>query len=162
MSYILVKQESPVLIIGQAPAAKDNPASPLSGRSGRVIADLMGISLEEFLETFDRANLFNKFPGKNGKGDAFDARRAKRNAHLLANNNRIDEYKAIIILGKNVAKALGYRSDEWLEWQKFSRPWVVVIPHPSGINHWWNDKRNRKVAKEFLTEIYETYFGVRL
>lgn len=161
MSYILVRQESPVLFIGQAPAEKDDPASPLSGRSGRILAGLMDISIEEFLDTFDRANLFNKWPGKNGKGDAFDVHKAARNAHLLVNNNPIFEYKAIIVLGQKTTKALGFKDDTFMQWQKFSRPWVVVFPHPSGVSHWWNNNRNRKAAKEFLTEMYEENFGVR-
>ncbi len=161
MSYILVRQESPVLFIGQAPAQQDDPASPLSGRTGCVLAELMGLSLEEFLDTFDRANLFNKFPGKHSinKGDKFPVREAARNAHLLVQNNPIYDYRAIVILGKNVAKALGYKTDEWMIWQSFSRPWVCVLPHPSGIVQWWNSNRNRKAAKLFLTEMYDTYYG---
>jgi hypothetical protein len=26
---------------------------------------------------------------------------------------------------------------------------VAVIPHPSGVNHWWNDPANRRRFAEF-------------
>lgn len=163
MSYILVRQESPVLFIGQAPAGRDDPASPLSGATGRKLAALMGMSIEEFLATFDRANLLRKYPGKllNSKGDAFPIQKATINAFKLMRNNPPDNYRAIILLGKNVAKAFNWQNPEFLEWDRTRRPFRVVIPHPSGINHWWNDKRNQRAAKEFLTEMYESYYGVR-
>lgn len=161
MSYIIVRQESPVLIVGPAPSASSDPTSPWDAASGRRLAALMGMSLEEFLGTFDRACLFDKFPGRlaNSSGDAFPIQEATINAFKLMRNNPFDNYKAIILMGKNVARAFNWQNAEFLEWDRTSRPFKVVFPHPSGLNRWWNDKRNRKAAKEFLTELYEAYYG---
>ena len=153
VSYILVKQSSPVLIVGQAPAKNDHPSNPISGRTGRKLAMLMDLTFEEFLDTFDRANLLSRYPGKDGKGDAFNPHAAERNARLLLSENQIDRYRHILVLGKNVAKAFGYRTDEYMKWQTFSRPFTAILPHPSGINRWWNDKRNHEAAKQFLLEL---------
>jgi len=120
------------------------------------------MDMEEFLTTFDRANLFNKFPGKveRGPGDAFPIQQATINAYKLMQNNPPDNYRAVILLGKNVAKAFNIQDPEFFQWGTTHRPFTVVIPHPSGINHWWNDKRNQRVAREFLSEMYEAYYGV--
>ena len=162
MSYIIVRQESPVLIIGQAPALKDDRTSPLSGRTGHRLATLMDMDMEEFLTTFDRANLFNKFPGKaeSGGGDAFPLRQATTNAFKLMQDNPPDNYRAVILLGKNVAKAFNIQKPEFFEWGGSThRPPTVVIPHPSGLNRWWNELSNEKIAREFLNEMADQYFG---
>ncbi len=161
MSYIIIRQESPVLIIGQAPALKDDRTSPLSGRTGRRLATLMNMDMEEFLTTFDRANLFNKFPGKgkSGPGDAFPIQQATINAHKVMQNNPPDNYRAVILLGKNVAQAFNLQKPEFFKWDRTCRPFTVVIPHPSGLNHWWNEKSNQRIARKFLNEMADQYFG---
>jgi len=30
---------------------------------------------------------------------------------------------------------------------------VAVIPHPSGVNHFWNKASNRKEARRFLRDV---------
>ena len=57
------------LLIGQAPGPNTDPGVPLSGASGRRLAALCGLGLDEFLALFDRANLLPEFPGKLGKGE---------------------------------------------------------------------------------------------
>ena len=160
MSYIIVRQESPVLIIGQAPAQKDDRTSPLSGRTGRRLATLMNMDMEEFRTTFDRANLLNRFPGHRvGAGDAFPIQQATINAHKLMQNNPPDNYRAVILLGKNVARAFNLQNPEFFQWDRTHRPFTVVIPHPSGLNRWWNEKSNQRVARKFLNEMADQYFG---
>ena len=132
MSYIIVRQESPVLFIGQAPAQKDEPSCPLSGRTGSRLALHMDLNLEEFLATFDRANLLNRFPGHRvGAGDAFPIQQATINAYKLMQNNPPDNYRAIILLGKNVARAFNLQKPEFFQWDRTHRPGTVVSPHPS-------------------------------
>ena len=162
MSYIIVRQESPVLIIGQAPAQKDDPGNPLTGKTGLRLANYMDLHLEEFLTTFDRANLFDKYPGKNekGKGDAFPIQQATINSFKLLRDNPPDNYRAMILLGKNVAKAFNLKDPEFLKWATTPQGLrYVVLPHPSGLNRWWNEKSNQKAALKFLGEMYDRYFG---
>lgn len=117
----------------------------------------MDLTLDNFLALFDRANLFNRYMGRHDrfKGDKFPMQEACMNAHNLVNNNSLYRYKRIVILGRNVAKAMGCPKREYLEWFDYGSdmPQVAVMPHPSGLNRWWNDPRNTETAKQFLLEL---------
>lgn len=54
----------------------------------------------------------------------------------------------ILLIGKKVQKAFVIEGDP-LE-QK--RPYILV-PHPSGLNRWWNDFDNLKRARELFNEV---------
>jgi len=138
-----------LLLLGQAPGRNGDSRRPLEGRIGRRLAALGGLSFEEYLERTERTNLFDEWPGKNGKGDAWDAKEARRLADLSKpslNGRRV------IFVGRNVASAFGCSDLPWLSWRKLSGAKVAVIPHPSGIVLWWNDERNREDASVFLRE----------
>lgn len=135
------------LIIGQAPGPKTDPAEPLSGPSGRRLAALCELSLDDFLACFQRVNLMNRFPGKAGKGDAFRIDRARRAALRLSQSFG---GRKVVLLGNHVARAF--------EVLPISPPgafmpmWgglVTIFPHPSGISRWWNDPKNVRLASQF-------------
>jgi uracil-DNA glycosylase len=71
----------PVLLIGQAPSrrtAAANAGAPFSGRSGKFLADLIGIERADFARAFEFRNVFTEFPGAkpSGRGDRFPTRLA--------------------------------------------------------------------------------------
>ena len=136
-----------LLLIGQAPSRTGDPAAVLIGRSGIWLADLMGISLSEYVRRTDRVNLFDRWPGKNGKGDAWDIGEAGRRAVRLM---PMLEGRQTIFLGRNAAAAFGMPKVPWMTWIVAFGGGVAVIPHPSGIVSWWNDAGNRAAASEFL------------
>ena len=54
---------SKIVIVGECPSKTNDGSAagkrgPLDGPSGQRLADLCGISLDEFLDLFDRWNLF--------------------------------------------------------------------------------------------------------
>jgi hypothetical protein len=114
--------------------------------------DTMGL-----MQTFELVNLLKRYPGRQGKGDKFNLKYASRVAKEMMYSNRLAD-RQVILLGKNLAKAFGLQAD-YLEWNYFG--WcdrdgktqnmhVVIVPHPSGINRWWNDPKNAAKVATFL------------
>lgn len=138
-------------LIGQAPSRSSDPTEPFSGRSGSVIAALVGLPKKHVLPMFERRNLFDAYPGKHGKGDRFDRVAARRRAILM-----IEELAGhqVVLVGRAVADAfLVSKSEPYMTWSRYHDAAVAVIPHPSGIVMWWNDPTNRSRAARFLTEL---------
>ena len=53
-----------------------------------------------------------------------------------------------------VARAFGHRSVEFFEPLRDARAQAAwCVPHPSGINTWWNDAAHRATARAFLRSI---------
>lgn len=141
-----------VLLVGQAPPRKAQPGyRPLSGRGGLRLARLVGLELPAFLERVDTANIFDTFPGRAGKkGDAFDIRAARAAASAVPVDGR-----RVIYLGRDVARAFGQKGDvEYLVPLTDARAQAAwCLPHPSGINQWWNKPGNVAAARTFLRAV---------
>lgn len=130
-----------LVIVGQAPGPNSG-RRPFDGLSGDRLARYMGLEdRRELRERVDLRNVLKTYPGPAGdKGDAFPARVAEEAARRLSARLR---GRSVLLAGRNVARAFGVRS-EYLAWATHERGFdVVVIPHPSGVNKWWNDSRNR-------------------
>ena len=130
-----------LVLIGQAPGPRSGPR-PFDGRSGDRLATYMG--MDGRLDLFARMeclNLLRSYPGSTGgKGDRFPRSRAMTAARRLL--GRL-EGCSVLLAGKNVAAAFRVRSD-YLAWEDHvAGGRFAVIPHPSGVNHWWNDEANR-------------------
>lgn len=138
-----------LLLIGQAPGRGGDPSRPLEGRIGRRLAEMIGVSFDEYLLIAERTNLLTEWTGKKGKGDSWDALAARERASEL---RQVFPGRVAVLLGRNVARAFGLGDLEWLAWMDFCEGAVGAIPHPSGIVIWWNDPANRSRAFEFLRE----------
>ena len=67
--------------------------------------------------------------------------------------------RRVLLLGSNVAGAFGFFDRPALRWQTFYHfdgethrrvgP-TALLPHPSGVNLWWNDPENRGRAARFM------------
>lgn len=132
-----------LLVVGQAPSARTIGRPPLSGPSGVKLARLVGASaLSDIAEP---ANLLPSFPGKRGKGDAFPMGPAREAAQREAIGGRV-----VVLLGRKVAEAFGLKGLPYLQWCRHRGGRVVVVPHPSGVNRWWNEAANVAAAREVL------------
>lgn len=89
-------------------------------------------------------NLLAEFPGKSGKGDAFPIALARARAARMRLGGEV------VLLGRHVARAFGAQGAPFLEWFDLRGAWAAVVPHPSGVNHWWNDPANTNRAAVFL------------
>lgn len=134
------------LLVGEAPSRASDADVPFSGRSGDRLRELLGRELEP---TFATRNLFVAWPGRDGKGSRFDLAAARGSAALVFSEAALDR-RQLVLVGKRVAGAFGVRAG-YLEWQRpILGVRVVVFPHPSGVNRWWNDPSNVARARDFL------------
>jgi uracil-DNA glycosylase len=140
-----------LVIVGQAPGPNTGNRA-FDGRSGDRLARYMGLEDRETLRAHvELLNVLRRYPGPQGdKGDAFPAGRARRAARRLTGRLR---GRTVLLAGKRVAGAFGVRT-EYLEWDEHEAGFnVVVIPHPSGVNRWWNDSANREKFTKFAVEL---------
>ncbi len=136
------------LLVGQAPSRTSDPARPWSGGAGKSLADLAGMAHAEFLRLVEPVNLLRRWPGTAGKGDRFPMRSARARAKGIELRGRV-----ALLAGRKVAAAFGLpRADraEGMGWYPLRGGFVTVIPHPSGVNLWYNDADNRACLGVFL------------
>lgn len=131
------------ILVGEAPSRDTEGLPPFSGRSGARLEELLGRPLRE---RFVVVNVLGRWPGRQGseKGSAFPT--ATRGG---------------VLLGQAFAAALGvhWTSQRYLRWEwlrdhdgMFGVETYAVLPHPSGVNLWWNDPANVERARRFLRE----------
>lgn len=137
-----------VVFVGQGTSKSTAESGPFTGSSAKRLADFIGMSLEEFKAGFRTMNVFDGWPGKRGRGDAFDLRTARTAA------TEIMKAKGYYIcLGKNVANAFGIVKAPMLQWQALGDSQVAWLPHTSGLNLFYNKPANRKAVADGLRRL---------
>lgn len=152
------------LVIGQAPA-KDTVGKPaFSGKSGPKFAELLGVEHARLWDAFDVVNLLDYYPGvpsdKTKRGDAFPMKEAKQRAEGM---RTLLGGRRVVFVGRNVARAFEAHNLEFFDWfVDVAQPCFAddrgffkycVVPHPSGISHFWNDPSNVERARLFMRSI---------
>ena len=67
---------------------------------GARLAELCGLEVDAYLRAFERVNLIRRWPGKAGKGDAFDLAKARVGAiDLLVSGGAVNANMVIDIQG---------------------------------------------------------------
>jgi hypothetical protein len=163
------------LVVGQAPPGPSERLppgyQPLQGQPERRLAKLAGLgSPEELWAVFDRIDLIGWCEGKkprkdyhdvktgynkhNHDGHRFPLRLARLAAgRLLHFGNPINsgtplqEYAVVVLCGRLVAAAFGLRLRASVPWaEELDGVRYLVMPHPSGVSHFWNDAVSRHRA----------------
>lgn len=132
-----------VLLVGEAPNASGRGRMANTTASGRHIASLGGGAIP-------RTNVIQRFPGRSGKGAAFPAAEAREGLARLW--RRTPRRVAFVYMGKRVAAADGWRG-QYLQWGTHRGRLVCTLPHPSGVNRWWNDPANAELARSFIHDL---------
>jgi uracil-DNA glycosylase len=143
-----------VLIVGEAPSKRGARAlHPDDCASGRRLLAYTGWTRDEY-ESTGKANLFAQ---PQPRWDAAEAASSLKSMPLCAR----DEF--VVCLGKRVMLAVGFKTVPWLTWLMMPWPGTVVtgteyrrvafVPHPSGLNRWWNDADNRLRARKFFNRL---------
>lgn len=134
------------LLVGEAPGRRAKPGDrPFDGRCGSRLSDLIGRDVHE---CFDVVNLLDEWPGPggSGKGDAFPAELATNAALELLKR---DSHGTIVLAGARVVAAFKLSTRPLGGSISGSRVYFHV-PHPSGVNRWWNDPVNAAQAGALL------------
>lgn len=143
-----------LIIMGEGPGSYTRPLVlypyPVNC-TGHRLMKLMGVKRFEYMH-MDRRNLFPLYPGKSGKGAAFPTSRARGLAREVAPS--LAGYN-VLFIGLRLARA--FWSDpvplQWFEGMYRH----AVVPHTSGVNHWWNDPDNRAQGEAFLHAVTDQW-----
>jgi uracil-DNA glycosylase len=142
------------LMIGEAPSKNEHVPQPLSGRVGKRMAECCGLTLEEFLDFFERTNLLKERQDTKEKGFEFDSVAAALEAEKLWHDGvTFHNDRVVLLLGHRVATAFGAANVYLIEQHLGTRAKVYVLPHPSGVNRWWNESANVKTMNEFMRRV---------
>lgn len=171
------------LVVGQAPPGPSEklPAGyqPLQGFPERRLAKLAGLeSPKELWAVFDRIDLIGWCPGPKSRKDYHDVKKGytKHNhdghrfplklARLAAGRllnfgstfgggTSLRDYAVVVLCGRHVAAAFGLalREVPWAEEHDGIR--YLVMPHPSGVSHFWNDSVSRHRAAAAFRAVLE-------
>jgi uracil-DNA glycosylase len=156
-------------LIGQAPSklTGESDGAPFSGNSGRRLARALEIDHEALLERFEARNLIDFYPGRSEYGgDRFPIEAASLEANTLRDSTFCPG-DVVLLAGRNVARAFGYRDADFLEWYvEFAgkRPLggrdrrvvlYAVVPHPSGLNIFYTRPENVERLRAFFRPLLE-------
>lgn len=136
-----------IIFVGQGPSQDGDPYKPLEGAIAERIGSLLKIS--DFVEGYARINLNSEWIGKlggDGKGDVFDGAEGRASAKVLLRGS----WTRYVLLGKKVADAFDVKGEP-LQTVKHGVKAFFLLPHPSGINRWWNEPDNVAAASEKLS-----------
>lgn len=105
---------------------------PERSAGGRLCRLVLALDPDEYLERFDRANLCTG--SWNLRAAADEAARLRLEA---ANTGR----RTIVLLGAKVCTAFGVAFDPFtvVPGAGHPDPWLVRLPHPSGLSRGWNE-----------------------
>jgi hypothetical protein len=138
------------LLVGEASNLPSGEA--FAGRSGRRLADLLGMTIAEFLVAFERVNLIPFWPGRSGglKGHLFPTDVARLRATSLDVRGR-----RVVLAGLRVASAFGLKEVAFLRPVRLDEGEAscVVVPHPSGMVRFYNEKANRRAVGRILRRV---------
>jgi len=162
----VLARRRPCVVLGVAPAAAGEPAWSVGSRSGARLAELAGIDLwnPPRAKTPAQDRLRAALALDNLVPYPDPSRKALREAAQL--------YRFLpgwwyLLAGTEVVRALGGRARpanrDALPWSLTGPSPLVwyetregvtaaILPHPSGRNRWYNDRRCRAAAEAFLRE----------
>lgn len=147
------------VFVGQAPGPRGRPDKPLFpypvGCAGHRLWKMTGLRRSDYMGLFDRINVLDYYPGP-----TFPATEARRVARSL---DDVLVGRLVIFLGVAVARSFGFVPPSYMAWREHGRPGAesheyvaAVLPHPSGLNRWYNDLVNAREARRFLTNLVKT------
>lgn len=151
-SDIYKKERPKPLIIGEAPSKNETTEHPIEGRVGKRLATCCGMTLQDFLKHFDRVNLLHVRQDTKEKGFEFDAKAGKAAADELRKSFQPDQ--VVLFLGGRVSEAFGVHGP-YFEQRVVNgiNTRAFIVPHPSGVNRWWNDPANLAQMNTFMRSI---------
>jgi len=141
------------ILYGQAPSRRSGGKIAFVGApNGTLLAELAGVPADTFHELVDCRNLLTEYPGRSGpKGDDFPMAKARSAAAI--ERGTWGAHDVVLFAGRSVASAFRFGTLDWFEWTRAQDgQLVVLIPHPSRVNHMWNDPAVHAAAARVLRD----------
>lgn len=130
---LLEVEQRRIIFVGERPSSPVSRAEALTGRCGKRLADLLGLSLQTYIVVCDRVNLCGGM-----RWSPLEARASV--VALKARGGRI------VLLGRRVGAEFGI-SAGFLTTHCGGSALLLLLPHPSGRCRWWNAPSNVAAAK---------------
>ena len=148
-----------VILVGECPGPsvpeeKAHPLFPLpeSSSGGRLLR-VIGWGRSEYLRRFDRANLFRSHQPKWSADAALDSADALVESVLEdAGPTHLTDF---VLLGMRVAVAFRREDFGPMVSLGFWGGTATVVPHPSGLNRWYNEPVNRAAVRRLFSGFKE-------
>jgi uracil-DNA glycosylase len=138
-----------ILILGDAPGPNTDPRDPLfphtTTGAAAHLATLMGLDREAYIARTRRLNVNHDGNQPLSKAEASD--------RLVGILDRVSPGSLIIMIGR--AAAGRHNQTARLPWGEpidFNGSQLLVIPHTSGRNRYWNDPLNKQKISQILRE----------
>lgn len=128
-----------ITVVGEAPGRTSDPSRPFAGgRCQTNLERLLGVGFHDRCRVL---NLLRRWPGRTDrKGSRFPL------AAAAAAAGRLELDGPTVLVGKRVARAFRLGSAGFFEATEVRGRPAMVVPHPSGVNLWWNDPKRVEVA----------------
>lgn len=168
-----------IYLLGEAPNEKTDghpklwlrPDSSGIAHTANLLLARSGLRREQYLEMFERDCLLHYYPGRDGRGAKFPLI-AAREVSVDA-IRKAERHPSAVVLGRRLSRAFSWMDGVSgksvpLEHLQFFRWYLAaphgvdvwsrsvpaaIVPHPSGVNRWWNDPKNQRRAKRFFTSL---------
>lgn len=127
-------------------ALAPHPARVAGWNLWRMLQDVAGTSRAEYMRTFDRRNLLSE--------RAWDPVAARRQSENLWESL---EDHTVLVLGQSVRRVLWLQDAPPLLWRTDRGVRWCLVPHPSGLNRWYNDPLHRLAVGYRLEALLERY-----
>jgi uracil-DNA glycosylase len=155
------------LFLGEAPSPSTDGragAAPLVGETGRRLALWAGLSPADFRVRARCLNLFDRLPQR------WSQTAARREAEwlwacLTQDREEVlatygmhltdlrEDTSMVVLLGNRVTRAFGLTHLPLFRVTQTGGPPVATMPHPSGLNRYWNEPAHVAEAERFLREM---------
>ena len=120
------------------------PKGCTGNRLWQMLAERTGATMRQYVDAFERRNLV--------VAQRFDRQVAKANAALIY-AELWGSGRTVVLLGQEVVRAFGI-PPVLLHPQVIGGTTWRQIPHPSGLNRWYNDAENVRLVGLLLEELY--------
>jgi len=117
-----------------------DPERSTGWRIWKMLESRTGATKADYLRAFHRYNL--------GKERRFHSENAREYWQEIE-QDLYDNFDTIVLLGAAVRKAAGVILP-----QLYVSRSLIAIPHPSGLNRWYNDPLNKSMVELILEELY--------
>lgn len=111
-------------------------------------------ALLSFVERTAHVNLLQQYPGPGRKGSDFPLREGREAAERFMSNGLVHGPNMILLAGLRVSRSFKIREPVYFQpMMVCGGVEFVVVPHPSGVNRWWNQGQNTRIARLFLERL---------